>query len=269
MLNDNEFGHSFKYESGVDIEGDSDNANIRGYNTYKGIPTELGKLKELKRLDLSCNDGVGGRIPSTLGNLSKLEYLNMTGVGLRGQIPEELGNLKNLEALLLGENDYLTGAIPTGIFHEKLRLLYLELNELTGTISTEIGNAVGLKKLWLCGNKLEGEASYEYLICFIHDIPSTETTKPYPSIICISGPIPSEIGNVVGLDQLILYSNGLTSTLPESIGNLVQLVDLDLSVNVSLWSVSCLDSFVNDHVLNSFILLARCLRESSQLLWGT
>eukprot|EP01084_Bolivina_argentea_P306059 528799_1 len=43
--------------------------------------------------------------------------------------------------------------------------------------------------------------------------------------------IPQSIGNLVQLTQLQLYSNGLTGTIPQSIGNLVQLAVLNLRFN--------------------------------------
>jgi hypothetical protein len=44
----------------------------------------------------------GGELPHRrMGNLDNLDYLNMTGIELRGPIPAELGHLANLEWLTL------------------------------------------------------------------------------------------------------------------------------------------------------------------------
>ena len=58
--------------------------------------------------------GLTGEIPSEIGNLTNLTYLNLRSNQLTGSIPSEIGNLINLTLLYLYENQ-LTGEIPESI----------------------------------------------------------------------------------------------------------------------------------------------------------
>ena len=75
-----------------------------------GLPSELGQLVNLEWLDLDENH-LTGAIPPELGKLANLEQLDLRENQLTGVIPPELGKLANLEQLDLLENQ-LTGAIP-------------------------------------------------------------------------------------------------------------------------------------------------------------
>lgn len=48
---------------------------------------------------------------------------------------------------------------------------------------------------------------------------------------CLTGPIPSSVGNLAHLVILVLSFNSLTGTVPAEIGNLTALQDLDLNNN--------------------------------------
>jgi len=84
------------------------------YNTLRGsIPSELGLLTNLERLDLDDNS-LTGSIPSELGLLNNLGSLYLYLNSLTGSIPSELGLLTNLEYLILHYNS-LTGTMPNEV----------------------------------------------------------------------------------------------------------------------------------------------------------
>lgn len=59
----------------------------------------LLNLKHLSYLDLSRNDFGGIPMPSFLGYLTSLRYLNLSEAGFAGTVPHQLGNLSSLRSL--------------------------------------------------------------------------------------------------------------------------------------------------------------------------
>ncbi|KAM0066245.1 putative leucine-rich repeat-containing, plant-type, leucine-rich repeat domain superfamily [Helianthus debilis subsp. tardiflorus] len=66
------------------------------------ISRPLLDLKQLKHLDLSCNDFGGIQVPKFIGSFQNLRYLNLSRSNFGGTIPPQLGNLSELHVLCLG-----------------------------------------------------------------------------------------------------------------------------------------------------------------------
>jgi len=108
------------------------------------IPPEIGKLHQLKMLDLTYNQLT--RIPPEIGNLQSLQHLKLSDNKLR-EIPPEIGNLRSLEWLNLSSN--LLREIPPEIGKlQALQGLWLKDNRLT-RIPSEIGDLPLLEYLYL------------------------------------------------------------------------------------------------------------------------
>ena len=113
------------------------NTLILGRNNLTGgIPAELGNLQDLGTLDLRENQ-LTGSIPKELGNLARLSTLNLAGNDLSDSIPESLQGLGNVRQLYLQDNA-LEGPLPDSMGRlTNLRYLWVGNNEgLSGPVPT-------------------------------------------------------------------------------------------------------------------------------------
>ncbi len=131
-----------------------------GNNLVGSIPSQLGNLSNLEYLNLSANH-LSGSIPPQLGNLSNLQILYLYQNQLSGNIPPQLGNLSNLLDLYLQENQ-LTGSIPAQLFDlGELRFLFLGNNQLSGSLPP-VGSSLNMISLVLSHNQLSGEIPFGF-----------------------------------------------------------------------------------------------------------
>ncbi|PIN25578.1 Leucine-rich repeat (LRR) protein associated with apoptosis in muscle tissue [Handroanthus impetiginosus] len=130
------------------------------------INMSLLELPHLNYLDLSHNYFVGTQFPEFICSLGKLRHLELQYSGFGGQIPHCLGNLSKLQVLDLSGNwlcdtnlDWLAG-------FESLECLDLSINNFQGTIIPDsLGNLTSLRVLHLSENLLSGRVpkSIRYL----------------------------------------------------------------------------------------------------------
>ncbi|KOM55309.1 hypothetical protein LR48_Vigan10g120100 [Vigna angularis] len=115
------------------------------------IPENMGSFKNMRYLNLSWST-FAASIPYSLGNLSKLEYLDLRSIySIRGEIPSQLGKLTSLRYLDLSYN-FLNGGIPYQLKNlTQLRHLNLWEISLSGAIPFRVGNLPFLQTLGLGG----------------------------------------------------------------------------------------------------------------------
>ncbi|PSS33266.1 LRR receptor-like serine/threonine-protein kinase IRK precursor [Actinidia chinensis var. chinensis] len=162
----------------------------------------LLNLKHLNYLDLSGNDFQGISIPSFIGSLATLQYLNLSDARFEGTIPHQLGNLSGLRFLSL------KGGMHVENLQWLLGLSHLEHLDLGGVNLTSEHN-------WLqVINNLPSLVELHLSDCQLDHIPQLTGV------------------NFTSLAILDLSKNDFRSLIPRWIFSLSSLVFLDLGSNM-------------------------------------
>jgi Leucine-rich repeat (LRR) protein len=126
-----------------------------GHNQFAGEVPDLSGLVNLQVLSLAENQLTGG-FPKSLGGLTRLVSVDLSGNLLNGSIPS-LTNLTNRLDLNVDNNQFpkfanLQLPIATNVEH-----LFLYGNQLEGVIPPGITKMLNLKVLNMSNNRLSGE----------------------------------------------------------------------------------------------------------------
>uniref|UniRef100_A0A0E0MFS4 Leucine-rich repeat-containing N-terminal plant-type domain-containing protein n=1 Tax=Oryza punctata TaxID=4537 RepID=A0A0E0MFS4_ORYPU len=218
------------------------------------IPDSLGAISTLRNLRLYGNN-LTGTIPQSLGSLTSLVKLELQKNSLSGTIPASLGNIKTLEFLRLNKNS-LTGTVPMEVLSLVLVGNLTELNvagnNLDGTVGSTGWRAMGVHSAaavlftgllafaTLVSCNTEGDILYaqrQELKDINNVLRSWDPTLANP---CTWFHVTCDDNNSVirgfGIGRSIrlsdstagrterLHGNNLTGTIPQSFGNLTNLV---------------------------------------------
>lgn len=122
------------------------------------------------------------------------------------------------------QNNNLNGSIPPGIGNlENLELLILWANQL-GNLPSELGNLNNLTILNLNNCQLTGGIPPE-----LGNLNNLNVLNI--NLNTLNGNIPAELGNLSNLTKLNLYSNQFSGVIPSELGNLSDLTDITLYNN--------------------------------------
>jgi hypothetical protein len=170
--------------------------------TTNGLPTEFGSLSKLLHLQLSYNLLQGELTDDVFTGMPQLQHLEFESNYITGDFPQSLGLLTDLQFIYARSNELsiaLDTMMATGNY-PNLFSFWIDNNEVTTTIPTEIGQIIGLASLSM-----------------------TNTTVP--------GPIPTELGLLTDLQRVWLYNNQLSGSIPSELNQLSNLEVFEIQNN--------------------------------------
>ncbi|KAM3306794.1 hypothetical protein P3S67_013665 [Capsicum chacoense] len=236
-----------------------------GYNHFTGeIPKQMRNLVDLEILSLAYNSFSGSLEMETF-NISGLRVVSLFNNNLSGTLPSNIGSiLPNIEELYLDSLTNLVGTIPHSISNcSKLTILDLSGNKLSGLIPSSLGYLTHLQYLNVEENNLTSDSSLSLLTSLTNNknltfldisfnplncmLPaamgnlSTSLRNFYAKNCKIIGRIPNEVGNLSSLLDLDFSGNNMVGSIPTSIGNLRDLQRFNLSSNK-------FTGFIGDHL---------------------
>ncbi|KAM6570712.1 hypothetical protein CsatB_018697 [Cannabis sativa] len=251
-------------------------------NSFKGIPIPVffGFFKHLRYLSL-YNAGFSGLCPPNIGNLSRLEYLDLDSSGLYVDNLEWITGLVSLKSLVMDGVDLsmggldwfeiilnklpsltelhmshcnLSGPFPSISFVNSttsLAVLDLSLNNFNSKIPDWLANLSSLVSLDLSFASLHGKIPLGFA-----ELPNLQTFR-----LQLNGTLPEFLETthdnchskspLPSLEYLYLNNNELIGILPQWLGQLRNLSELDLSYNLLHGSIpKSLESLQNLSYLN-------------------
>ncbi|KAK3206729.1 hypothetical protein Dsin_020775 [Dipteronia sinensis] len=179
--------------------------SLFGNRLSGNIPSYLGSLTSLTYLDIEANQ-FSGTVPTQLGRLVNLETLRLSSNNLTGDLPMEFAELKNLTDFRINDNNF-NGSIPD-IFQswKVIERLELQGSGLEGSIPSSISGLKSLKQLRISDINGINQAFPE-----IQNL--TALTRLSLRNCSISGRIPPYIWGINTLRVLDLSFNNLTGEL--------------------------------------------------------
>ncbi|EEF47493.1 receptor-like protein EIX2 [Ricinus communis] len=210
----NRFPYTF-----INLEGDAYEKGMAAYRLSclgGNLNPSLLELKYLYYLDLSFNNFQGLTIPSFIGSLSELTYLDLSSSSFFGLVPPHLGNLSNLRYLNLNSPSVLNISsyfqnLPhnyhvsdlnwiTRLSHlEYLNLAYINLSSASPTWLQDINMLPSLSQLHLP-------------FCNLYHFPQTLPMMNFSSLLLLD-----------------LEGNEFNTTIPQWLFNISTLMYPDLA----------------------------------------
>ncbi|KAF9666763.1 hypothetical protein SADUNF_Sadunf16G0262500 [Salix dunnii] len=203
------------------------------------IPPSLGRLDQLKSVNLSCNQLNGG-MPLELSSLKQLEVLDLSHNLLSGQVSGVLSGLLSIRTLNISSNLFKEDLLELGGY-PNLVVFNMSNNSFTGRITSQIcSSSKGIQILDLSANHLVGDleglsncsGSLQQL-----RLDSNSLSGALPDFLYsmsalqhfsisnnnFSGQLSKGVSKLFNLKNLVIYGNRFSGHIPNAFVNLTYL----------------------------------------------
>lgn len=225
---------SLQWLSGLTLLRHLDMSGIQLNEVFDWSQVIRNLLPSLVELHLSyC------RLPPITPSLTRVNLSSLTIVDLSNNnfctnsIPSWISSLQSLVSLNLAFCDF-NGQVPAGLMNMiSLSTLDLSNNQLSGIQTmrnSSTDNICNLKEINLSWNKFDGKTLLEVLTSLFECESSKLESLRFASS-GLSGNLPLQLGNLKNLVHIDLNSNSISGSIPDSLGNLSSLQTLELGSN--------------------------------------
>jgi len=125
-------------------------SNSTGCCSYEGINCVNDRIIQIN----FSNKGYNGKIESLMP-LTSLQYININNCLFTGSIPSSIKNISNLQ-FFYAQGNKISGNIPNELAISTLQFIDLSGNNLEGPIPSSIGNIINLQHINLSNNNFQG-----------------------------------------------------------------------------------------------------------------
>ena len=189
------------------------------------IPTEISVFPRLSHLELGGNY-LNGSIPSEIANLGVLTYIACGLNSIDGTIPVGIGLMTNLEFIGFSYNN-IQGSVPSSFTNLiKMEFFSIRYNQLSAAQETLDAIASFPRLVAFLVNTNNFAGNFENAL-FASSLKLLRLSDNYFS----GDMLLSKVCTLSQLDELSIYNNLFSGSVPSCIGNLSKLVILDLGYN--------------------------------------
>ncbi|KAL5713217.1 non-specific serine/threonine protein kinase [Ranunculus cassubicifolius] len=208
------------------------NLSSLGSNSLEGsIPETLGRLSSLRFFIVEGNQ-LSGTFPASIFNLTNITNFSIVSNQLTGSLPPDLGiKLPNLVFFATSGN-HLSGPFPVSLANaSKIVTFDISSNNFTGQVPNNLGSLKNLTWLGFSHNNLGRGGAGD--LSFLISLSNSSNLKTLASTFNnFGGVFPISMSNFSNqIQTLYLGHNQIVGTIPEGLGNLVNLIGLGLEGN--------------------------------------
>ncbi|GKU88710.1 hypothetical protein SLEP1_g2939 [Rubroshorea leprosula] len=193
-------------------------------NQLSSIPSSIGQLSKLESMNLSGNQ-FGTGFPKWLQLPKTIKMIDFSNASISGHLPENIGHMMPMLVGLYLENNLMNGSVPKSLCNLKhLEAIDFSNNMLSGNIPKSLCNSKSLEYLDLSNNMLSGNIPKS--LCNSKSLECLDLSNNM-----LFGSIPNCWRNDQSFIFIDLSSNNLSGLFPSTMVELSSLIVLHLNNN--------------------------------------
>ncbi|TVU21696.1 hypothetical protein EJB05_31348, partial [Eragrostis curvula] len=219
--------------------------SLSGCGISGPIHPSFSRLRSLVEIHIGQNQGLTGKVPEYICELSSLSILDISHTSFEGQFPTKNFQLKKLRTLDLSENPMLSVRLTYFPDGNNLQTLNLEGTNFSCDTLLSFANLKSLKTLSLTTASMTKQLCTSIKLLSLNELElwGSDLEKPLLSWVSnmkqltqlklvfydFSRSVPYWLGNLTSLESLVMWSCKFSVPVPYQIGTLAKLTSLEFT----------------------------------------